>query len=331
MIKKSVVGINAVVIICFTIILVYQKNGILLFLLALLLVGLYLLWADQQKEYQSELGEISIWLDDLLQKKDISYYSVQKDTLAAKILSQLQRVQKMYGGIATLVENERDGIKKLLAEIAHQLRTPLSNMETYLALLEDNSIGDAEKETYIKAVEKSENKLHFLIEKFIVAARLDNQIIQIHKCDSNLKETVAQAVFQVRKKAEEKNINIVIQGEDADKKVLHDRNWLCEAIYNLLDNSIKYSPMSMDIIVKLTSNEMFSEICVEDNGIGIKKGEENKIFQLYYRGTNISNQEGYGMGLFIAREIVQKHDGFIKVKRKNSGLTMSIVLPKAGT
>ncbi|BDZ82026.1 two-component sensor histidine kinase [Claveliimonas bilis] len=331
MIKKSVVGINAVVIICFTIILVYQKNGILLFLLALLLVGLYLLWADQQKEYQSELGEISIWLDDLLQKKDISYYSVQKDTLAAKILSQLQRVQKMYGGIATLVENERDGIKKLLAEIAHQLRTPLSNMETYLALLEDNSIGDAEKETYIKAVEKSENKLHFLIEKFIVAARLENQIIQIHKCDSNLKETVAQAVFQVRKKAEEKNINIVIQGEDADKKVLHDRNWLCEAIYNLLDNSIKYSPMSMDIIVKLTSNEMFSEICVEDNGIGIKKGEENKIFQLYYRGTNISNQEGYGMGLFIAREIVQKHDGFIKVKRKNSGLTMSIVLPKAGT
>ena len=331
MIKKSVVGINAVVIICFTIILVYQKNGILLFLLALLLVGLYLLWADQQKEYQSELGEISIWLDDLLQKKDISYYSVQKDTLAAKILSQLQRVQKMYGGIATLVENERDGIKKLLAEIAHQLRTPLSNMETYLALLEDNSIGDAEKETYIKAVEKSENKLHFLIEKFIVAARLENQIIQIHKCDSNLKETVAQAVFQVRKKAEEKNINIVIQGEDADKKVLHDRNWLCEAIYNLLDNSIKYSPMSMDIIVKLTSNEMFSEICVEDNGIGIKKGEENKIFQLYYRGTNISNQEGYGMGLFIAREIVQKHDGFIKVKRKNSGLTLSIVLPKAGT
>ena len=134
----------------------------------------------------------------------------------------------MYGGITALGESERDGIKKLLAEIAHQLRTPLSNMETYLTLLEDNRIEEAEKETYIKAVEKSENKLHFLIEKFIVAARLENQIIQIHKCDSNLKETVAQAVFQVRKKAEEKNINIIVQGEDADKKVIHDRNWLCE-------------------------------------------------------------------------------------------------------
>ncbi len=120
----------------------------------------------------------------------------------------------MYDGITALVESERDGIKKLLAEIAHQLRTPLSNMETYLALLEDNSTGDREKETYIRAVQRSENKLHFLIEKFIVEARLENQIIQIHKFDSNLKETAAQAVFQVRKKAEEKNINIVIQGED---------------------------------------------------------------------------------------------------------------------
>ena len=191
MMKRSIVGINAVIVVCFAMILLYQENWILLFLLALLLAGLYFLWIDRQKEYQSELGEISVYLDDLLQKKDISYYSVQNDTLTSKIFSQIQRVQAMYGGITALVESERDGIKKLLAEIAHQLRTPLSNMETYLTLLEDNRIEEAEKETYIKAVEKSENKLHFLIEKFIVAARLENQIIQIHKCDSNLKETVA--------------------------------------------------------------------------------------------------------------------------------------------
>ena len=288
MMKRSIVGINAVIVVCFAMILLYQENWILLFLLALLLAGLYFLWIDRQKEYQSELGEISVYLDDLLQKKDISYYSVQNDTLTSKIFSQL-------------------------------------------TLLEDNRIEEAEKETYIKAVEKSENKLHFLIEKFIVAARLENQIIQIHKCDSNLKETVAQAVFQVRKKAEEKNINIIVQGEDADKKVIQDRNWLCEAIYNLLDNSIKYSPVSTDIVVTLISNEMFSEIRIEDSGTGIEKGEENKIFQLYYRGKNVSNEEGYGMGLFITREIVQKHDGFMKVKRKDSGLIMSIILPKAGT
>ena len=278
MMKRSIVGINAVIVVCFAMILLYQENWILLFLLALLLAGLYFLWIDRQKEYQSELGEISVYLDDLLQKKDISYYSVQNDTLTSKIFSQIQRVQAMYGGITALVESERDGIKKLLAEIAHQLRTPLSNMETYLTLLEDNRIEEAEKETYIKAVEKSENKLHFLIEKFIVAARLENQIIQIHKCDSNLKETVAQAVFQVRKKAEEKNINIIVQGEDADKKVIHDRNWLCEAIYNLLDNSIKYSPVSTDIVVTLISNEMFSKFVLKTAEQGLKRERKIKYF-----------------------------------------------------
>lgn len=329
--EKSIMVFHGGILICFAISIIYLRNWALLFLLVLLLAGFYFLWRRRQKEYQRELEEISRCLDDLLEKKDISNCSFQKDTLTDKILWQLQRVQKMYEGITDLAESERDGIKKLLAEIAHQLRTPLSNMEIYLALLEDKSIGDTEKETYIQAVEQSEKKLHFLIEKFIVAARLENQIIQIHKCDTNLKETVAQAIFQVQKKAQEKKINIILQGEDGDKKVLHDRNWLCEAIYNLLDNSIKYSPAHTDILVTLTSNEMFSEICIEDNGTGIAEGEESKIFQLYYRGSNISNQEGYGMGLFIAREIVQKHDGFMKVKRKDSGLKMSIVLPKAGT
>ena len=116
MMKRSIVGINAVIVVCFAMILLYQENWILLFLLALLLAGLYFLWIDRQKEYQSELGEISGYLDDLLQKKDISYYSVQNDTLTSKIFSQIQRVQKMYGGITALVESERDGIKKLLAE-----------------------------------------------------------------------------------------------------------------------------------------------------------------------------------------------------------------------
>ena len=94
MMKRSIVGINAVIVVCFTIILVYQKNWILLFLLALLLAGLYFLWIDRQKEYQNELGEISVYLDDLLQKKDISYYSVQNDTLTSKSFRRFRECRK---------------------------------------------------------------------------------------------------------------------------------------------------------------------------------------------------------------------------------------------
>lgn len=76
---------------------------------------------------------------------------------------------------------------------------------------------------------------------------------------------------------------------------------------------------------------MFTEISVEDEGIGIEPGEENKIFQLYYRGNNILGQKGYGMGMFITRQIITAHDGFMRVTRKEQGLKVSIFLPKVGT
>ena len=326
MIRKGVFGFDAAAALCFTGILIYQRNWILVSLWGIFLGGICYLWNDRQKAYIEELGEISGYLDDLLQKKEIVYRSAQEDTLTGKIASQIGRAERMYGGLAKLLEEERDSLKQSLAEIAHQLRTPLANMETYFALLEDPGISGKEKDICIKSMGQAERKLSFLIERFIVSARLENRIIQIQKHDTDLKETVAQAVFQVYRKADEKNINIKLQGDNIEKSVLHDRNWICEAVYNLLDNSIKYSSDSSDIIIDLIDNEMFSEIKVEDFGTGIKKGEENNIFQLYYRGSNISDQEGYGMGLFI-----QKHGGYIKAKRKENGLIMSVVLPKAGT
>ena len=149
---------------------------------------------------------------------------------------------------------------------------------------------------------------------------------------SDLKQTVAEAVFQVYKRAEDKHIFIEIKDNNKfDYIVPHDRNWICEGVYNLLDNSIKYSPKGSRVQIFLEDNEMFTEISVEDEGIGIDPGEENKIFQLYYRGNNISGQEGYGMGMFITRQIISAHDGFMRVKRKKKGLKVSIFLPKVGT
>lgn len=305
----------------------------ILCILLLLLTGIFY-WREKKKEraYFDELAGISDVLEKVLQRKQVSYEEAKDDTLYSKILSQIQRLDERNRGSMEALEKERDEIKQLLAEISHQLRTPLTNLETYLALLEENLGDEGEREDYLKAAGSAEQKINFLVEKFILAARLEGRVIQIHKNCQDVKETVAQAVFQVYKKAKEKNIRIrVEESPHMDRMVYHDRNWISEVIYNLLDNSIKYSPVGSEITVFMKNNEMFTEISVEDMGIGIDEGEENRIFQLYYRGNRVSNQEGYGMGLFIVREIVKKHDGFVRVKRKKQGLIMSIFLPKAGT
>ena len=106
----------------------------------------------------------------------------------------------------------------------------------------------------------------------------------------------------------------------------HDRNWISEAVANLLDNSIKYSPASSEIIVRAVKNEMFTQIEVRDFGMGIPD-DENRIFRRFYRGSNVKNQEGFGIGLYITREIVKRHEGFLKVKKEPDGTSISIYLP----
>ncbi len=323
--------------------LLYKKEWLFLSFFLLLALGNGYLNKKRNEEYMAELKKISESLEMVLQKKKISYQPDYTDLFEDRILFQIYRINEVNLGYQAELEKEQESMKQLLAEIAHQLRTPLANMETYFALLEDKEIPKEELHSYLQAVKSSEEKIKFLVENFILAARMEKHIIQIHKMCKNLKETVAKAIFQIYKKAQNKNILIELreeikqgkfkqgkikQGKIEAQPVYHDQHWLCEAICNLLDNSIKYSPESSCILVILRSNEMFSEICIEDNGIGIDEGEENKIFQIYYRGNRTSSQNGYGMGLFITREIIKQHEGFLKAKRKSKGLGVSIFLPE---
>lgn len=326
-------GIVIGILVCLEGLLIFRKEWLAAILVSVLAVISYRKEKKEKEEIFAELVDISEMLEILLQKKTFSYTVTGKDTLFEKIVTQIQRLYEISSGNQKILEKERDDTKQLLAEISHQLRTPLANMETYLALLEENEISNEEKRGYVKSIESAEEKIKFLVEKFMLAARMENRIIQIHKYNVNLKETVAEAVFQVYKKAEKKRIYIEVEEKtDRENKcVPHDKNWICESIYNLLDNSIKYSPEGSKITVSIKDNEMFTEISVEDEGIGIDPEDSNKIFQLYYRGENATKQDGFGMGLFITREIVKKHEGFIRVKQKETGLIMSIFLPKTGT
>ena len=157
-------------------------------------------------------------------------------------------------------------------------------------------------------------------------SRLEHHIIQIRKEDADILRTVRNALGQIHSQAEEKGIafEVTLPGAAA---CLHDPNWLGEAVYNLLDNAVKYSLPDGRVEVTVSVNEMFLKIQVRDFGIGIEPGEENALFQRFYRGKRVTAQEGFGIGLYLAREIVNLHGGFIAVRRMREGIMMEIDLP----
>ena len=301
---------------------------------------------------RKEMEELSASLESLINGEEPALDRVSEDTLPSKIRSQILRLNdKMLGSEQALLQ-EREEIRGLIADTAHQLRTPLANMESYLSLLKadlerrtgtSESIRMEDQAYYIRAIAESEEKIRFLTESFIRMARLENGIIQIRKDSRDMEGTLLGSILQAKKAADEKQIEIRLtmsgesgrtkktsgreKGKEAESAVLHDPQWLGEAVFNLLDNSIKYSPEGSTIYVSTVKNEMFFRIEVRDEGTGIEEGEENLIFRRFYRGKHVNGQNGFGLGLYLSREIVQRHGGFMKVKRLEPGLSVGIYLP----
>lgn len=281
-----------------------------------------------QFQNRKEMEALSEALESLINGEGPKREGISEDTLPSKIRSQILRLGEIMKGKDQALIKEREEIRGLIADTAHQLRTPLANMESYLELLRTTDREEKEWEKYLQALTESEEKIRFLTEGLIKMARLENRIIQIKKEEENLQETILGSILQVRKEAEEKHVELHLEMEK-EEKTLHDRQWLGEAVYNLLDNSVKYSPEYGQILIKVQKNEMFTEICVRDWGRGIQEGEENLVFGRFYRGKETSGEKGFGLGLYLAREILHQHGGFLKLKRQEPGLSVSIYLPEA--
>lgn len=273
------------------------------------------------------MEELSEALESLINGNDPGLEGLNDDTLPSKVKNQIQRLGDKMRGQEQALQKEREEIRGLIADTAHQLRTPLANMESYLTLLQKGEGNEEDREFCMQAILESEEKIRFLTEGFIRMARLENGIIQIRKEQGKLQETILAGILQVRAAAEEKSITVRLE-MDEELEVSHDPRWLGEAVYNLLDNRVKYSPEYSEIVVTAEKNEMFVRIEVRDQGIGIDEGEESLVFRRFYRGNRASGSQGFGLGLYLAREIVMRHGGFMKLKRLEPGLSAGIWLPE---
>ena len=284
-------------------------------------------WYWQGKYRERELSEISSMLECILDGRELPERRADQETLLSKITHQLFRLQSMTKGYHARLEQDRDSIKNLITEIAHQMRTPLANIETYLDFLQDEDLSREEQKSYLKAVMLSEKKIHFLAESFIKMSRLEHRIIQIRPLDTDLLLTLSEAVSQAEEKARRRGLQICTRFPETLFHP-HDADWLGEAVFNLLDNAVKYSPPGSggEILLGAEQNEMFVRIWVSDHGTGIEEGDEARVFQRFYRGSNAGKTEGFGLGLYLTREIVLLHGGFVKLKRQEDGTCVEIYL-----
>ena len=224
------------------------------------------------------------------------------------------------------VQAEKDKIKTLITDISHQTKTPIANILLYTQLLREQPLQE-ESQLCVGSLESQSRKLQSLIDALVKTSRLESGIIALRPSAGNLAPVIQSAVSQFAPKAKEKVISIVT--ESADAEAVFDSKWTEEAIFNLLDNAVKYTPSGGIVRISVTSYELFSAIHISDTGSGISEDEQPKVFQRFYRGMEHQTEEGVGIGLYLVRQIAEGQGGYVKVSsEKGHGSTFSLYLPR---
>lgn len=239
--------------------------------------------------------------------------------------------EKIWQTLRTLELNEHKtreesrSVQKLIGDISHQLKTPLSSLSLYLDLIDDNSLTDKERASFLDECRTQVAKINWLTESLLKITRLETGLIEVRPVSANLSETLTEALTSVKPAAAAKGLHLEAELPEV-YELPHDPLWTKEAFINILDNAVKYTDKG-GIKITLEQGAVLTRINIEDTGIGIAAEEYAKIFTRFYRIRGENRIEGTGLGLTISREIMRKQRGNITVESQcGKGSVFSVFL-----
>ena len=270
------------------------------------------------------IDRLDIMVDNAIEGRNLE--SRFDESRMGALETKLQKFLEMNNRSIDGLREEKAKINTLISDISHQTKTPIANIKLYAELLRESDISEESRE-YVNVLIEQTERLNFLIQSLIKISRLDNGIITLTPKNQTIVSLLEAAKKTYFLAASEKNIDIDIKVNEVEAVL--DEKWTAEAIEIILDNAIKYTPNNGKISINIEEYQMFLRINIKDTGIGIKEDEYSKIFMRFYRSSDVAEKPGVGIGLYLAREIVTKENGYITVSSDYGKWTVfSIYLPK---
>lgn len=272
-------------------------------------------------------GNLCRTLDNMISGNQEPEQDNDRETLFSRISHRLSRLYGIMQENQRKVDEERQELQMLVSDISHQVKTPISNLTMVTDTLLEKSVTEQERTEFLRGIRSQIDKLDFLFQALVKTSRLETGTIRLEKKDSLLFDTLAQAMSGIVYGAEKKNIAVTVDCPES-LCLYHDSKWTAEAIFNLLDNAVKYTPAGGKIRVSVEQWEMYVKLDVSDTGKGIPESNQASIFRRFYREEEVHDEPGVGVGLYLAREIITRQGGYIKVASEvGKGSVFSVFLP----
>ena len=299
--------------------------GMLLTLCAL--VWMFLLTIAFGKRLSVFTRELCQAMDRMISGSGEPVPAWDSETLFARISHRLTRLYGIMQENRRKVDEERQELQMLVSDVSHQVKTPVSNLKMVTDTLLSKPVTEEEQREFLQGIRNQTDKLEFLFQALVKTSRLETGAIRLEKKDALLIDTLAMALSGIVYAAEKKDICVTVDCPE-DLRLSHDSKWTAEAVFNLLDNAVKYTPVGGAIRISVEQWEMYVKLRVSDTGKGIPESNQAAIFRRFYREEGVHGEQGMGIGLYLAREIVTRQGGYIKVvSEPGKGSEFSIMLP----
>lgn len=253
-------------------------------------------------------------------KRDFTIVNISRN-------DELGQLSESITDMGMQLKDHIDRQKQFISNVSHEIRTPLAAIKGYSEYLADEVIGNPDLDKAIYHLNNETARLTSLVNDLLQMSRLDSLQEKFTLTKLNFSSLLLDTVENMRDRASNHGIefnskiqsNIFING---------DKDKLVQVLVNILDNCIKYSPIDSSVEIFLSTQNSYAVLKITDQGIGIPKDALEKVFSRFYRASNVKGIAGTGLGLAISREIIEKHNGTIKMYNSDTGGTeVEIILP----
>ena len=275
------------------------------------------------KKRYNDISELTYKIDKILHNNDYTNFDVNKEGELAVLNSEIYKMTVRLREQTERLENEKNYLKDYLADISHQIRTPMTSINIMISRLSRQELTFEDRLKMIKEISKLLTRIEWLITALLKVAQLESDTVKLKKEKTNVEEVVNKALEPLKIQAEIKNIKMKLKIEK-NTNYKGDFYWSIEAISNILKNCIEHSENGGIIEIISEINPIYTEIIITDEGNGICKEDLPHLFERFYRGNN-SGSESIGIGLYLTKMIISKQNGVITAKnRENKGAEFNI-------
>ena len=287
-----------------------KLNILIIVLFSILWMTIIVLYLRKRDK---KIKQITNYINQIKNKKyDLNIEENTEDELS-NLKNELYKITIMLKEESEISKKDKENLKMSVEDISHQLKTPLTSITIMLDNLKDNpNMEEKTKQKFIFEISKQVEWINWLVISMLKLSKLDANVVQFYDEKINLNKFIGEIIKNLEIPIEVKNQKIIIDGNE-NVSFIGDYKWQQEAITNIIKNCIEHNANNGTIYINYEENSLFTKITIRDEGEGISKEDLKHIFERFYKGKN-SSENSVGIGLALAKNIIEKNNGMINCK-----------------